>query len=118
MSKAYVRVELDMESRGRFKLWALTRGTTMQDELASHVERCLNGTKDPARKPVSRRVESVPSRPGSTLKLDPFSGEPREVPMKKCSKCFDVFPVADMVTDPKSGKLFCGDCADNMRNQQ
>ncbi len=38
--------------------------------------------------------------------------------MAKCRKCFDTFPVADMVTDPKSGKLFCGDCVENMRNQQ
>lgn len=41
-----------------------------------------------------------------------------EVPMAKCRKCFESFPVADMVAEPKSGKLFCGDCVENMRNNQ
>ncbi len=75
----------------------------------------------PEPSPVSKALSDV-----EKLKLAPVvsrasayvSVAPSEVPMKKCAKCFDTFPVADMITDPKSGKLFCGDCVNNMRNQQ
>jgi len=40
------------------------------------------------------------------------------IPMASCKRCADKFPVADMITEKKTGFLFCVDCVENMKNGQ
>lgn len=124
-----VKAELEDGLHSKFKTWAFTNGTTMAKALvgliAAEVDYFPVREVEPATKtppapvsvaakanPVEERNKAIASLSGDQELADKL------VPMKKCAKCFDQFAVADMVTEPKSGKLFCHDCVENIKNGQ
>lgn len=115
MSDVWVKIKIPEDLHGKFRLWSFENRCSMQGAILDWVEKAC-GVKPPTvdRKQVKVKPDVQTEGYVAVIRRD----APEPIPMAKCSKCFDTFPVADMVTDPKSGKLFCGDCVANMRNQQ
>ena len=140
-----VKAELENEVHTRFKVWCVQQGWSMGEAIERLILERTGGHKYPVRAPVEERKQVKEASkvvggglvevqsPASDRKVsEPISNQkpsgkdndhvepdyPGQVPMAKCRKCGESFPVADMVTEPKSGKLFCGDCVENLKNGQ
>lgn len=80
-------------------LWKAMKQAALDggDTLKGIVEKALDKRFTPVKPVVSEKVERV----------SPISD--------KCSRCEDWFPVNTLKTEPKTGKLFCPDCVENMK---
>ena len=136
-----VRVKMSSELHRKFRRWAFDNSTTMQSALVGAAESMCNG-KDHKRevvevdtrgrapgeralraveadapKPVQVSNPAPPTIPLSQKVMSAYVSAPvdEDVKMAKCKRCYESFPVADMVTEPKTGKLFCSDCVELMK---
>lgn len=130
-----VQCEVERDVWRAARVVALENGDTIGGVVTSALKEFLQDRVGPRLKasPVERKqpkegskvvggglVGVEPSKSITAVSMDKQTEGWCEVirPTAKCRKCGESFPVADMVTEPKSGKLFCGDCVENMRNNQ
>lgn len=78
-------------------------------KLAAETVKAYSETNSESKNPAPSPTPSTPVPAPAKECVD------EEVKMAKCKRCYESFPVADMVTEPKTGKLFCSDCVELMK---
>ena len=77
-----------------------------------------NHGPEPARRTDGATPSTGSKTPPTPIPVPAKAYVDEEVKMAKCKRCYESFPVADMVTEPKTGKLFCADCVELMKGGQ